>query len=85
MSSTSLYFLSRDLTKKIFEPYFDRLDNTYTGFARLTGYSIRLFNCSFKMSTPAQLYKFFIYFFFLHITSIDYIFILCYFVLCEIV
>ena len=44
MSSTSLYFLSRDLAKKNFQFYFDRLDNTYTGFTRLTGYSIRLFN-----------------------------------------
>ena len=44
MSSTLLYFLSRDLTKKNLQPYFDRLDNTYTSFARSTGYSIRLFN-----------------------------------------
>ena len=36
MSSTSLNFLSRNLTKKICQPYFDRLDNTYTGFARST-------------------------------------------------
>ena len=45
MSSTSVYFLSRDLKKKIFQPYFHRSDNTYTGFARSAGYSIRLFNC----------------------------------------
>ena len=45
MSSTSLYFSSRDLTEKFFQSYFDRLDNTYTGFARSTGYSIRLFTC----------------------------------------
>ena len=36
MSSTSLYFLSRDLTKCFFKHYFDRLDNTYTGFTRST-------------------------------------------------
>ena len=36
MSSTSLYFLSRDLTEQFFQPYFDRLDNTYTGFTRST-------------------------------------------------
>ena len=44
MSSTSLYFLSRDVTKKFCQSYFDRLDNTYQGFTRLTGNSIRLFN-----------------------------------------
>ena len=44
MSTTSLYFLSRDLTGKIFQSYFDRLDNTYMGFTRSIGYSIRLFN-----------------------------------------
>ena len=42
MSSPSLYFLSRDVTKKHFQSYFDRLDNTYTGFTRSTGYSMRL-------------------------------------------
>ena len=36
MSSTSLYFLSRDLTEQFFQPFFDRLDNTYTGFTRST-------------------------------------------------
>ena len=46
MFSTSLYFLSRELTKKKFQSYFDRLDNTYTGFTRSIGYSIRLFNWS---------------------------------------
>ena len=45
MSSTSLYFLARDLMKFFFQFYFDRLDNTYQGFTRSTGYSIRLFNC----------------------------------------
>ena len=49
MSSTSLYFLFRDLTKKFFQSYFDRLDNTYTDFTRSTGYSIRLFNDTFLM------------------------------------
>ena len=44
MSSTLLYFLSRDLTKKKFQPYFDRLADTYAGFERSPGYSIRLFN-----------------------------------------
>ena len=48
MSSTSLYFLSRDLMKKNFQSYFDRLDNSYTGFTRWTGYSIRLFNYNTK-------------------------------------
>ena len=36
MSSTSLYFLFRDVTKKLFQSYFDRLDSTYTGFTRST-------------------------------------------------
>ena len=43
MSSTSLYFYLVFIEKK-FQPHFDRLDNTYTSFARSTGYSIRLFN-----------------------------------------
>ena len=34
MSSTSLYFLSRNLTKKFFQSYFDRLYKTY-GFHAL--------------------------------------------------
>ena len=46
MSSTSRYFLSRDLTKKFFQSYFDRLDSTYTGFTRSTGCSDRLFDSS---------------------------------------
>ena len=44
MSYTSLYFLSRDVTKKKFQFHFGRLDNTYTGFTLSTGYSIQLFN-----------------------------------------
>ena len=45
MSSTSLYFL----TKKFFQSYFDRLDNTYTGFTRSNGYSIfNFFACHFR-------------------------------------
>ena len=42
MLSTTLYFLCRDLTKKFFQSYFDRLDNTYQDFTHSTNYSIRL-------------------------------------------
>ena len=56
MSSTSLYFLSRDLTKKNFQPYIDRLDNTYTGFARSIGYSIRLFIYCINLYYTAVMY-----------------------------
>ena len=42
MSCKSLYLLSRDLTKKKFQPYFDRLDNTYQGSTRLFDPALQL-------------------------------------------
>ena len=39
-------FLSRDSTKKNVQFYFDRLDNTYTGFARST----RLFDPALQLT-----------------------------------